>query len=197
MSKRKDRDKSILKEPSYGYTDNFPKREMWREIAKDFKGEFKIKHNSGNELEIHTVSIPYKNRNITVSVSDSRPLKFEISFLSSRDFNLILSWEDFIDKIIKKFSKPEIQLGEKEFDTYYFIKSNNSDWVKKVLTKEIQKTLLKYNVYSVSYQTDSSKRTAELISVIQRKAGNKKMIFELIEMFKLLIDNLEKSGIIR
>ncbi len=197
MSKRKDRDKSILKEPSYGYTDNFPKREMWREIAKDFKGEFKIKHNSGNELEIHTVSIPYKNRNITVSVSDSRPLKFEISFLSSRDFNLILSWEDFIDKIIKKFSKPEIQLGQKEFDNHYLIKSNNSDWVKKVLTKEIQKTLLKYNVYSVSYQTDSSKRTAELISVIQRKAGNKKMIFELIEMFKLLIDNLEKSGIIR
>jgi len=197
MSKRKDRDKSILKEPSYGYTDNFPKREMWREIAKELSGEFKINHNSGNELEIHTVSIPYKNRNITVSVSDSRPLKFEISFLSSRDFNLILSWEDFIDKIIKKFSKPEIQLGQKEFDNHYLIKSNNSDWVKKVLTKEIQKTLLKYNVYSVSYQTDSSKRTAELISVIQRKAGNKKMIFELIEMFKLLIDNLEKSGIIR
>ena len=40
-------------------------------------------------------------------------------------------------------------------------------------------------------------RTAELISVIQRKAGNKKKMIELIEMYKSLIDNLEKSRIIK
>jgi len=38
---------------------------------------------------------------------------------------------------------------------------------------------------------------SELISVIQRKAGNKEMIFELINMYKLLIDNFEKSTIIK
>ena len=199
MSKENDENiiQTIIKGPSLGYTDNFPKREMWKEIANELNGELKIKHNSGYELEIHNISIPYKKWNINISVSDSRPLKFQVSFSSGQDFELIISWEDFIDRIIKKFSKPEIELGWKEFDKRYLIKSNRSDLVKRTITKEIQKTLLKHNVYSISYQTDSATRTAELISVIQRRAGNKEMIFELIEMYKLLIDNLEKSKIIK
>ena len=199
MSKKKDENviRTIIKGPSLGYTDNFSKRQMWKEIAKELNGEFTIKYNSGHELEIHNISIPYKKWDIKISVSDSRPLKFQISFSSSQDFELILSWEDFIDRIIKIFKKPEIELGWKEFDKHYLIKSNRSDLVKSTITKEIQKTLLKHNVYSISYQTDSAKRTAELISVIQRRAGNKEMIFELIEMYKLLIDKLEKSRIIK
>jgi hypothetical protein len=188
---------SIINKPSLGYTDNFPKREMWKEIAKELNGEFKIKHNSGNELEIHDISIPYKNWNINISVSDTRPLKFTISFSSGQDFKLTISWEDFIERIIKKFSKPDIELGWKEFDKRYLIKSNRSELVKKTITKEIQKCLLKHNVYSLSYRTDLKSRTAELISVIQKRAGNKEMIFELIEMYKLLIDNFEKLRIIK
>ncbi|MCK9618102.1 MAG: hypothetical protein M0R21_09745 [Lentimicrobiaceae bacterium] len=188
---------TIIKGPSLGYTDNFPKREMWKEIADEFNGEFKIKHNSGYELEIHNISIPYKKWNIKISVSDTKPLKFQISLSSSQDFELILSWEDFIEKIIKKFNKPEIELGWAEFDKHYLIKSNRSDIVKRVITKEIQITLLKHNVYSISYQTDISTKTAEMICVIQRNEGEKEMILELIEMHKLLIDNLEKSGIIK
>ena len=195
--KKENKNQTIIKGPSLGYTDNFPKREMWKEIAKELNGEFKIKYNSGNVLEIHNISIPHKKWNINISVSDSRPLKFQILFSSSQDFKLIISWEDFIDRIIKKFSKPEIELGWKEFDKHYLIKSNRSDLVKSTITKEIQKALLRHNVYSISYQTDLKSRTAELISVIQRKAGNKEMIFELIEMYKLLIDNLEKSRIIK
>lgn len=199
MTKEKDENiiQSIIKGPSLGYTDNFPKREMWKEIAKELNGDFKIKHNSGNELEIHNISIPYKKWNIKISVSDSRPLKFQIHFSSSQEFRLILSWEDFIDRIIKKFRKPEIKIGWKEFDKHYLIKSNRSDLVKNTITKDIQKTLLKYNVYSISYQTDSKTRASELVSVIQRRAENKEMIIELIEMYKSLIDNLEKSRIIK
>ena len=188
---------TIIKGPSLGYTDNFPKREMWKNIAKELDGEFKIKYNSGHELEIHNISIPYKKWNIKISVSDSRPLKFQISFSSSQDFELILSWEDFIERIMKKFSKPEIELGWQEFDKHYLIKSNRSDLVKKTITKEVQKALLKHNVYSISYHTDLKTRTSELISVIQRRAGNKEMILELIGMYKLLIDNFEKLRIIK
>jgi hypothetical protein len=186
-----------MKGPSLGYTDNFSKRQMWEEIAKELNGEFKISYTSGHELEIHNISIPYKKWEIKISVSDSRPLKFQILFSSSQDFELILSWEDFIDRIIKKFGKPEIELGWKEFDKRYLIKSNRPDLVKSILSKGLQKTILKLDVYSISYLTDSATRTAELISVIQRSAGEKEMIFELVEMYKLLIDNLEKSKIIK
>jgi len=199
MTKEKNKNiiQTIINGPSLGYTDNFPKRTMWKEIAEELNGEFKIKFNSGNELEIHNISIPYKKWIIKISASDSRPLKFQISFDASQDFELTLSWEDFIERIIQKFSKPEIELGWKEFDKHYLIKSNRSDLVKIIFTKEIQKTLLKHNVYSISYQTKQTARTAELISVIQRRAGNKEMIFELVEMYKLLIDNLQKSRIIK
>jgi hypothetical protein len=195
--KKENNIQTIINGPSLGYTDNFPKREMWEEIVKEVNGEFKIKHNSGYQLEIHNISIPYKKWHINISVSDSRPLKFDILFSSSQDFELILSWEDLIDRIIKKFGKPEIELGWKEFDKHYLIKSNRSDLVKQILTREIQKTLLKHNVYSISYQTDPVTRSAELISVIQRNAGNKEMILELIKTYKILIDNLEKARIIK
>jgi signal recognition particle receptor subunit beta len=125
------------------------------------------------------------------------PLKFQISFSSSQNFELIMSWEDLIDRILEKFSKPEIELGWKEFDKRYLIKSNRSDLVKQVISKKIQETLIKHNVYSLSYQTDTATGNSELISVIQRRAGEKEMIFELIDMYKLLIDNLEKLRIIR
>lgn len=199
MTKEKDESivQKIINGPSMGYTDNFPKREMWKEIAKELHGEFKIKHNSGHELEIHNISIPYKKWFIRISVSDTRPLKFQILFSSIMNFELILSWEDFFERILKKFSKPEVELGWKEFDQHYLIKSNRSDIVKRILTKEVQECLLKHNVYSMSYQTDSSARTAELLSVIQRRAGDKELILELIDMYKLLIDNLEKASVIK
>lgn len=197
MSKEKDKSQKISKGPSLGYTDNSPKRQMWKEIVKGQNGEFKIKFNSGHELEIHNISIPHKKWNINITVSDTRPLKFSIAFSSLQDFKLTISWEDFIERIIKKFSKPEIELGWKAFDKHYLIKSNRSDFVKGIFTKEIQKTMLKYNVYSISYQTDKKTKKAELISVIQRQAGEKDMIIELIEMFKQLLDNIEKLRIIK
>ncbi len=186
-----------FKGPSLGYTDNYPKRTMWQEIASKFSGEFKVKHNSGNELEIHEISIPHKKWEIHISVSDTRPLKFQISFITNFDFKLMLSWEDFIERIIKKFSKPEIEFGRKEFDKKYLIKSNRPELAEKVISKEVQKLMLKYNIYSISYQTDQKIRTSELISVIQRKAGKKEMVIELIEMFKVIINNLERASIIK
>ena len=197
LKKDKPSKPSTTRGPSLGYSDSFPKRELWKEIAREFNGEFKINHNSGNELEIHTILIPYKNWNIIISISDSRPLKIRISFLSIQDFELMLSWEDFIERIITKFSKSKIELGWQEFDKRYLIKSNRSDLVKKIITKEIQKKLIKHNIYSISYKTDLKTGMAELISFIQKEAGNKEKMIEIIELYKTLVDNLEKIRIIK
>ncbi len=183
--------------PTYGYTDTFPKREMWEGIATQFNGEYKIKHSAGNVIEIHQISIPHQKWNIMISVSDSRPLKFSISFSSSQAFDFTLSWQDFLGRITNKFSKTQTKVGWTTFDKQYHIESSQSDLVKRSITTEIQKTILKYQVYSLSFQTDKASKTALLISVIQRNAGAKDMITELIEMHKLLIDNLEESRIIQ
>ena len=42
MTKEKNKTQPIIKGPPLGYTDNFPKREMWKEITKELNGEFKI-----------------------------------------------------------------------------------------------------------------------------------------------------------
>ncbi len=188
---------SIIKGPSLGYTNNYPNRNMWKELAIELNGNFKIKHNSGYELETHCLIVPYSKWNIEISVSDTRPLKFKISFQPNQEFELIVSLEDFIERLLKKFSKPEVEIGNKEFDNKYLIKSNRPNLVKVILTPEIQESLLKFNVYSISYQTNNKKKNSQLISVIQRLAGEKEMIIELVKTFKQLIDNLEKQKIIK
>ena len=48
-----------------------------------------------------------------------------------------------------------------------------------------------------SNPTDTKTRKANLISVIQRKAGEKEKVIELVEMYKLLIDNLSNASVIK
>lgn len=198
MSKEKNNIlKTIINGPSLGYTDVYPKRELWRDIANEFNGTFKIKHNSGCELEWHDVTIPYKRWEIKISSSDTRPLKFTASLLALQHFDLTISWEDFIERILEKFSKPEIEVGYKEFDKRYLIKSNRSDLTKAILSDSIQRTMLKHNIYSLSYQTNKNSNESELICTIQRKAGDKGSTIELTKMFMAILDNINQLKIIK
>lgn len=197
IKKEENKIKELIKGPSLGYTDNYPNRSLWKEIADELQGEFKVKHNSGYELETHQVYIPHNNWEIIISVSDTKPLKLQVKFNTNFDFNLTISWEDFIEKVLKKIGFREIELGNTEFDKNYLIKSKKPDLVKSILNKEIQDIMLKYNIYSLSYQTDKKVRSSELISVIQRKVGSKEMIIELIDFFKLFINKLEDTKIIK
>ncbi len=197
---KKNKEKSLIDSiisPSLGYTDNFPKRALWREIVEIYNGEFKVFYNSGQELERHKVTIPYKKWKIIISVSDTRPLKFSTVFSYNQEFEFFLSWEGIIEKIAKKFGKKEFEFGWKDFDNHYLIEGSNEEYVKQVITQKVQEIILKNNIYSISYQTDLNSRSSELLGVIQRQAGEKEQIIEIIEMYKLMIDNLNKKNIIK
>jgi hypothetical protein len=187
---------SFGKGPTLGFTDNFPNREMWKSIATELGGKFEIKHDSGYALESHHISIPHKVWEMKITVSDSQPLKFQISFRSPVDFNLTVNWKDFFDGIIKIIGKPGIKTGWDEFDRRYSVKSNRTDLVRRAFTTEIQKTFHRYDVFSLSYQTKTKSGTSNLVTIIQRNVGEREMIIELIEMHKLLINNFEKIKII-
>jgi len=183
--------------PSMGYIDVFPDRMMWQEMAKELGAEFKVRRGASQDYEIHQLSLPYKDCIIQSTVSSHRPLKFQIAFKRNLDFDMIISWEDFLERLFKKIRKPEIQLHHKEFDKHYLIKSNRPDLLKRILSREIQEIMLKYNIYSISYQFEKEMNETKLLSVIQRQAGGSKMIYELIYMFQLWIDALEKAKIIK
>lgn len=180
-----------------GYTDIFSKRDLWAQIAKDFDGKFRVSHTSGNELEIHRIYINYKNWEIVLSESDSRPLRFEIMFATEVDFDLVIGWEDSIEKILKKLGKREIEIGDKKFDDHYLIKSNDSDKTKRLLSSDVIDLMIKHNVYSISYQSNLKKQKSSLVSVISSTIDEKDIISDLIHLHFKLIDNFESERIIK
>jgi len=198
----KDKTKENILKQSYvtrtmGYLDVFPKRELWKKISVEFNGTFKISHNSGNELEILTINIPYKNWKIKLSESDTRPFKFEIEFQTNKDFELIIGFEDAIDKLLKRLGKKEIEIACDKFDNRYLIKSQDPELTKRLLTQEIMDCLLKYNVYSLAYNTNLKKLTSSLITVISRTVDDKSTIEDLVKLHMRLIDKLEELMLIK
>ena len=67
----------------------FPRRELWRQIAKEFNGQFNTSHTAGCELETLLLYIPYAKCTIKLSESDTKPLKFEIELKSQQEYELI------------------------------------------------------------------------------------------------------------
>lgn len=182
--------------PSMGYIDVLPNREIWKQLAREYNGDFKVSMTAGNELEILTLTIPYKKWQLRFTISDTRPLKIQVTFRSSIDLRITISHEDFIEKIRKKLGMQEIELGYQDFDKAYLIKSNKPSEVKAIFTPPLQSGFLRHAIYSFSFETDKKTKIAETICVIQRNAAGKETMLELIDLYKLLIDNLEKQRII-
>jgi hypothetical protein len=188
--------KQVFVTQTRGFIDISLKRELWQTISDEFNGKFKISRTSGNVLEILRISIPYKNWEIRLSESDTRPLKFEISFKSVIDYELVISCEDSIEKILKRFGMKEVELGHQKFDNKYLIKSQSSEITKRLITQDIIDDFIKLNIYSLAYTTDSKSCTSNLISVISRTVEEKSTVEDLIRMHMRIIDNLKKTEII-
>ena len=198
MNKKKDNSSLIksLTNSTQGYLDVFPKRDLWRQISKEFNGEFKVSHNSGNEIEILRLNIPYKNHEIVMTESDTRPLRFEIEFNNKVDYKLTVGWEDSIEKLLKKIGKREIEIGNKEFDNHYLIRSQDKDKTTKLFSQEIVDYLLKYNVYSIIYSTNSRKGISKFSSTISRTIDKKSAYQDLVNMHFRLIDKFIEINVI-
>lgn len=183
--------------PSLGFISTSDKRQMWKDIAKDSGGEFRLSHDAGHVIETHLLSIPHKNWKLEISISDSRPLKFYIAYNPKADFEFTLGQNDLIERIINKLGrKPIISMGWNEFDKQYILISRQGDLIKKIVSKDVQKLLLRHRVHAISFHSDRNKEKAELVSVIQRNAGNRDMIMDLIGVFRQISDNLALARVI-
>jgi hypothetical protein len=189
--------KQIFVTRTLGFLDVSSKRDLFNELSKSFNGEFAVKHTSDNIYETLNISIPYKKWRIEITESDTRPLKFQISSDSLQDFELLISWKDIFDKMLRIIRKPTIEVGRKDFDDHFVIKSNKSDLAKQLISEEIQDYLLKYNVYSISIETDQKSNKTSLISVISRTLDDKKSYEDIIILHQSLIDQLYNEKIIK
>ena len=198
---RKEKDESYLEQvfvtQTHGYLDISQKRELQKQIGKEINGTFKVAHTAGREFEILKLYITHGGYEIILSESDTRPLKFEIIFDSYLTYELVLSWKDTLDKLLKKIGKRGIEIGNAKFDDHYLIKSKDKGKTLNLLTRDIVENLLKHDVYSLSYTTNTKQKKSYLVTTINRKVKDKKVILDLIELHKLLVDNLLKLHIVK
>jgi len=180
-----------------GYLDVSAKTELFKEISAISGGVFSISHTPGNVLSTLRIAIPYKKWEIVLTESDTRPLRFQVGFEPLHDFELIIGVEDFFDKILKKLGKTEIEIGDEVFDNQYLIHSNDPVLTGKLLNVNTRYNILKQSLYTISYLTDNKRKKSELISVVSRTIEDKETYLDLVDLHKMLIDNLSELEIIK
>jgi len=164
------------------------KKNIWKEIAEKLDGKFIIKQTVSKDLTSFVLKIPYKDQIIILTETDTKPLKSKISLNLKERFELSISWEDRIEKIMKFFGSQDIEIGFSEFDTKYMIQSNNPDKTIKILTN-LKDLILKQNIYLISLRQEKNQNHKLIIT----KDRNTKKLSEMIDFIKLnfkLIDNL-------
>ena len=134
------------------------------------------------------LEIPYKDQIIILTETDTKPLKSEISLNLKERFELNISWEDGIERIMKFFGNQDIEIGFSEFDEKYLIQSNNSEKTVGILTN-LKDLILKLNIYLISLRQENSQNHKLIIT----KDRNTIELIEMIDFIELnfkLIDNL-------
>lgn len=171
------------------YKDVFSKKELWKDLAELYDGEFKIKQTISKDINSLQLEIPYKNYIIVLTETDTKPLKFETELKLNRKFEFNISWENIVERILKLFGKQDIKVGDKEFDKKYLIQSNEPKLIKKILNyKGMSKILLKHNLYLLSLEYDKKNERHKLMAVKDRNTKKKETMIELINVKFSIID---------
>lgn len=192
-----DKLKEIYVTRTSGYLDVSDKTLMFKEISEHFGGEFSIGHDAGNVYTVFKIIVPYKNRRIIMTESDTRPLKFQIGFEPQFNYQLVICLEDFIDKFLKKLGVSEVEIGDSIFDNQYLIHSNDASVTRKLLNEKIRNRIMKYNFYHISYESEHNANKSELKSVISRTIDDKESYKDLIILHQEIIEGLSELRITR
>jgi hypothetical protein len=179
-----------------GFLDVSTKILLFKEISAIMGGVFSKTHTAGNVLSSFRMVIPYKKWEILLTESDTRPLKFQVGFEPTYDFEFLIGIEDFFDRILKKIDKTQIEIGDKIFDHQYLIHSTDPALAGKLLNDNTRLIIQKHNVQNIAYLTDINSKSSELVSVIGRSTDDKEGYLDLINLHIMLIDSLLDLGII-
>lgn len=178
---------------TYGYTHNAPHRELWKEISDEFNGEFKIGNVAANDIEIHRITIPHGDNFIKISISDTRPLVFEIQFSKDYMIDLTITRDDLVEKILRIFGGQKMKSGLKEFDNKYILRTDSREVLPKIFSQNDIRTITRINIYSLAIHSENKQKKTELSTVVGRVIRDKETIKELILMHKSFIDKILKA----
>ena len=171
------------------YKDVLSKKELWEYIARTYHGELKIKQTISKDVNSFQLEIPYMNQYIILTESDTKPLKFEATLKLNRRFEFNISWEGFIDRIMKFFGKQDIETGNREFDRKYLIHSREKGMLLQMLGyKHIKQNILKNNIYLMNLEYSEKSGYHKLLTVKDRNTKRIEAMVEFIELHFSIID---------
>ncbi len=173
------------------------KKDLWEELSAMYEGKFTIRQSVSKDTNSFRLEISYRNQNIVLTESDTKPLRFETELPLTTKFEFSISRKDAIERILELFGKQDIKVGDKAFDKKYIVGSNKPEWVSRMLRYERMATkLLKHNIYLLSLQYEPKKDIQRLLMVKDRTTNEKSVMSELIDLQFSIIDFLYAEKLI-
>jgi hypothetical protein len=101
------------------------------------------------------LKIPYLNSDIVFMTGEATRMEIFYNFQDDLHLNFLIYPEDNMDKIGKFFNLiKEIRLNDELFDKKYFIKSDNENLIKTVLSDDIKDFLVLNRTYVSNFKLD-------------------------------------------
>ncbi len=178
------------------------KENIWKSFSKQSGGTFF----EGEYGMLDGTIVSYKNWKIVFDYYDLYSGKFNERF--TRVFVPIVSLDDFrfeiynngiIRSIEKFFGAQDIEIGIKEFDKRFILKSNNGFKLKKLLLNPQIRQLLEFQK-EVNFEISNYKgiwekesQELELSFFLKGEVKSIETLNFLLELFKLVLDNLAEN----
>ncbi|NOQ26428.1 MAG: hypothetical protein GQ564_13810 [Bacteroidales bacterium] len=117
----------------------------WKKIANENNYKFKnilctstaMIDPINNEIKRFELHIPTRqSSSIIISTSEKQPLRLSFNFKKHLDFEFQVYPEDIFEKISKFIGAKEVEIGIKEFDNKYILKSDNEKLMKHLLDRD-------------------------------------------------------------
>jgi len=171
------------------YKDVLSKKDLWEKLSEMFNGKFQIKQTISKDINSFKLEIPYKNHKLILTETDTKPLKFEIEFKLNQKFEFNISWEDTVEKVLKRFGKQDIKIGNTDFDKKYLIQSNNPDLILRLLNYEqVKQSIIKHNIYLINLVYSEKDEFHKLLTVKDRNTKELGVMLDLIKIEFSIID---------
>jgi len=180
-----------------GYTDISKKREFWKEQSEKISGKFGIRYAQSKSHETLLINFKHSGFDIKFSESDTQPLKVTFSSNAQSGCKISISEEDVIDKLVKLFSgNKELHVGNTEFDKQYLIQSDDSVFLRKFITNDIQTLMLETNAFAMNCITNKRTNRLEFFCTVNRQICDIEGLQKVYELTCSIVDRLKELGVI-
>jgi len=175
------------------------KTSIWKEFSIQTNGTFKEGyswHSDSVEITHKKWTIIFDNYTLWSGKYSSKMTRIIVPISLKDNFRFEIYPEELIRKIEKIFGVQDIEIGYPEFDKAFIVKSNNEFKIKSLLRNaNIRNLLLEQKNLNIQLSNQNGiweqpKNQFELSYYIDGEIHNVANLIKLLELFKIILDEL-------